>query len=239
MLGMILVAAAAAALVLTGCEQSQQPAGGAELEILSEEAAPGHAAAAAESQPAQEAAQEPTSEEDTPQAADEAEEATMVTIETSKGTIKAKLYDQKAPVTAGNFILLAEEGFYDGLTFHRVEPGFVIQGGDPNGDGTGGPGFSIPLETSPELRHKRGTLSMARSMDPDSAGSQFFICLARETAKHLDDEYAAFGKVIEGMQVVDQIEVGDQIEKVTVTSESAHAETAREAAREARVPDEE
>ncbi|MEA3401694.1 MAG: peptidylprolyl isomerase [Armatimonadota bacterium] len=163
----------------------------------------------------------------------------MVTIETEKGTIKAKLYDEKAPITAGNFILLAEKGFYDGLTFHRVEPGFVIQGGDPNGDGTGGPGFSIPLETSPELRHHRGTLSMARSMDPDSAGSQFFVCLAREAAKHLDDEYAAFGKVTEGMDVVDQIQVGDQITKVTVTSESPHAKKAREAAREARVPDSE
>ncbi|MDD3766596.1 MAG: peptidylprolyl isomerase [Eubacteriales bacterium] len=124
------------------------------------------------------------------------------------GIIKAELYPKVAPNTVRNFISLINKGFYDGLIFHRVIPGFVIQGGDPNGTGTGGPGYSIKGEFSSngfknDLKHSRGVLSMARSAMPDSAGSQFFIMVA--DSPHLDGQYAAFGKVIEGMAVVDEI----------------------------------
>ncbi|MBO8127411.1 MAG: peptidylprolyl isomerase [Firmicutes bacterium] len=133
----------------------------------------------------------------------------LVTIELeSGGVIKAELYPEKAPNTVNNFISLIQKGFYDGLTFHRVIPGFMIQGGDPRGDGTGGPGYRIKGEFASngfpnDLKHTRGTLSMARSMLPDSAGSQFFIMVA--AAPHLDGDYAAFGRVIEGMEHVDAI----------------------------------
>lgn len=133
----------------------------------------------------------------------------VVTIEMQDGgVIKAELYPDVAPNTVRNFISLVQHGFYDGLIFHRVIPGFMIQGGDPEGRGTGGPGYAIPGEFSSNgfennLAHTRGVLSMARSADPDSAGSQFFIMHA--DAPHLDGEYAAFGKVISGMDVVDRI----------------------------------
>lgn len=124
------------------------------------------------------------------------------------GTIKVKLDEKAAPKTVENFKKLAKEGYYDGLTFHRVIKGFMIQGGCPKGNGSGGPGYSIEGEFSANghenpLKHKRGVISMARSMDPDSAGSQFFIVHA--DAPHLDGQYAAFGKVVEGMEVVDEI----------------------------------
>lgn len=124
------------------------------------------------------------------------------------GDIKAELYPQIAPITVENFIKLASSGFYNGLTFHRIIPGFMIQGGDPEGTGMGGPGYSIKGEFASNgfmntLNHSRGVLSMARSMLPDSAGSQFFIM--HEDAPHLDGEYAAFGKVFEGIEVVDKI----------------------------------
>jgi len=162
---------------------------------------------------------------------------TRVTIETTKGPITVELFDHRAPVTAGNFLLLAESGFYNGVTFHRYEQRFVIQGGDPLGDGTGGPGFTIPREIVPGLIHERGTLSMARCEEPDTAGSQFFICLTREECAHLDGAYAAFGRVVEGMGVVDGLRPGDRMVRITVDSESAHAAAARQAARAARVPD--
>ncbi len=133
----------------------------------------------------------------------------IVTIEMADGSVmKAELYPNVAPISVENFISLIEKGFYDGLTFHRNIPGFVIQGGCPVGNGTGGPGYSIKGEFSSNgvennLKHTRGVLSMARATDPDSAGSQFFIMHA--DAPHLDGEYAAFGKVIEGMDVVDAI----------------------------------
>ncbi len=133
----------------------------------------------------------------------------IVTIEMANGgIIKAELYPDVAPITVENFISLIEKGFYNGLTFHRNIPGFVIQGGCPNGNGTGGPGYTIKGEFSSNgvennLKHTRGVLSMARAQDPDSAGSQFFIMHA--DAPHLDGEYAAFGMVIEGMDVVDKI----------------------------------
>ncbi len=124
------------------------------------------------------------------------------------GDIKAELYPDVAPATVENFVKLAGSGFYNGLTFHRIIPGFMIQGGDPEGTGMGGPGYSIKGEFAANgvpnsLIHTRGVLSMARSMMPDSAGSQFFIM--HEDAPHLDGQYAAFGKVIEGIEVVDKV----------------------------------
>ena len=124
------------------------------------------------------------------------------------GVIKAELYPDIAPNTVANFISLIQKGFYNDLIFHRVIPGFMIQGGCPNGTGTGGPGYEIPGEFTAngfanDLKHTRGVLSMARTMIPDSAGSQFFIM--HEDSPHLDGQYAAFGQVIEGMDVVDKI----------------------------------
>ncbi|MBI4452052.1 peptidylprolyl isomerase [Candidatus Woesearchaeota archaeon] len=139
----------------------------------------------------------------------------IIVIETEKGTIKAELYTEKAPITAKNFIELANAGFYNGLSFHRVEPGFVVQGGDPKGDGTGGSGKNIPLEIHNELRHVEGALGMARSQDPNSASSQFYITLA--PAHFLDENYAVFGKVISGMDVAKKIQAGDKMNKVYIT----------------------
>lgn len=133
----------------------------------------------------------------------------LVKIEMENGDVmKGELYPDVAPETVANFEKLAGEGFYDGLTFHRVIPGFMIQGGCPDGTGMGGPGYSIKGEFAQngvknELRHTEGVLSMARAMHPDSAGSQFFIM--HKNAPHLDGAYAAFGKVTEGMEVVNQI----------------------------------
>ena len=123
-------------------------------------------------------------------------------------TIRLELYPDKAPITVENFLKLVKSGFYDGLCFHRIIPGFMIQGGDPKGNGCGGPGWSIKGEfrsngVPNDLKHVRGVISMARAMDPNSAGSQFFIMHA--DAPHLDGEYAAFGSVIEGMDEVDRI----------------------------------
>ena len=119
-----------------------------------------------------------------------------------------ELYEEIAPVSVENFEKLSNSGFYDGLVFHRVIPGFMIQGGDPRGNGTGGPGYTIKGEFSSngwknDLKHERGVLSMARAMDPDSAGSQFFIMV--EAAPYLDGQYAAFGKVTEGLEEADRI----------------------------------
>ena len=132
-----------------------------------------------------------------------------VRIEMENGDVmRGELYPEKAPKTVENFVKLVEEGFYDGLIFHRVIPGFMIQGGCPQGSGTGGPGYTIDGEFSAngfdnDLKHTRGVLSMARAMDPNSAGSQFFIMVA--TSPHLDGQYAAFGKIIEGMEAADAI----------------------------------
>ena len=133
----------------------------------------------------------------------------IVTIQMKDGGVmKAELYPEIAPVTVQNFIDLAAKGFYNGLIFHRVIPGFMIQGGDPEGTGMGGPGYCIKGEfrangVKNDLKHTRGVLSMARAMDPDSAGSQFFIM--HEDYPSLDGQYAAFGKLIEGIEVVDKI----------------------------------
>lgn len=132
----------------------------------------------------------------------------IVTFQTSQGVIRAELYPDVAPNTVNNFISLVKKGFYDGTIFHRVIPGFMIQGGCPDGTGMGGPGYSIKGEFASngfknELIHDRGVLSMARTAVPNSAGSQFFVMVA--PAPHLDGEYAAFGKVIEGMETADAI----------------------------------
>ena len=130
-------------------------------------------------------------------------------IEMENGDVmKGELYPDVAPITVENFEKLANEGFYDGLKFHRVIPGFMIQGGCPNGNGMGGPGYTIKGEFSfngheNNILHERGVLSMARAMDPNSAGSQFFVMVA--DAPHLDGQYAAFGKVTEGMEAADKI----------------------------------
>jgi cyclophilin family peptidyl-prolyl cis-trans isomerase len=143
-------------------------------------------------------------------------------IETSKGTITIELYEDKAPITAGNFIDLIERGFYDGLKFHRYEPGFVIQGGDPRGNGTGG--FvdentgrerRIKLEVTPELKHgEAGGVAMARSQDPNSASCQFYITLG--PAAFLDMNYAVFGRVTDGMDAVKQLRAGDSMRSVKI-----------------------
>ena len=135
-------------------------------------------------------------------------------LETVKGTIKFELKETEAPITTKNFIDLTQKSFYNGLIFHRVEPGFVIQGGDPKGNGTGGSGKNIPLEIAPTLSHKKGAVGMARSQDPNSASSQFYICI--EDATFLDKNYAVFGQVTEGQSVVSNIRKGDKILKVTI-----------------------
>ncbi len=146
----------------------------------------------------------------------------VVVMETSKGTIKIQLFTNEVPTTASNFQNLVSKGFYNGLTFHRYEPGFVIQGGDPKGDGTGGyidpatkQEHRIPLEVKPSLKHDQaGVVAMARANDPNSASCQFYITLA--PASFLDMNYAVFGKVIDGLQVVSQLRKGDKMTKVTL-----------------------
>jgi peptidyl-prolyl cis-trans isomerase B (cyclophilin B) len=125
-----------------------------------------------------------------------------VTIDTSEGIIVADLYPNEAPGHVNSFLFLAREGFYDGVIFHRVIPGFMVQGGDPTGTGTGGPGYQLKAEFN-SRKHKRGVLSAARSSDPNSAGSQFFIMHA--DAPHLDGQYTAFGMVTSGLEAVDKI----------------------------------
>jgi peptidyl-prolyl cis-trans isomerase B (cyclophilin B) len=145
-------------------------------------------------------------------------------IETNKGTITAELYEDKTPITAANFIDLIERGFYNGLKFHRYEPGFVIQGGDPRGNGTGGfedPGTKrerrIKLEVTPEVKHgDAGALAMARSNDPNSASCQFYITLG--PAAFLDMNYAVFGRVVDGLDVAKQLRAGDSMTKVTLSA---------------------
>ena len=124
------------------------------------------------------------------------------TIETTEGTITAELYPKIAPQTVNAFVFLAREGFYEGVIFHRVIPGFMIQGGDPTGTGTGGPGYKLKAEFN-NMKHERGVLSMARTADPNSAGSQFFVMHAN--SPHLDNQYTAFGKATGGLDVIDKI----------------------------------
>lgn len=137
-------------------------------------------------------------------------------IHTAKGIMKIMFFEEDAPNTVANFIDLAEHNFYDGLTFHRVIPDFVIQGGCPNGTGSGGPGYQIKCElTGNNQFHDRGVLSMAHA-GRDTGGSQFFICHSRKNTAHLDRNHTCFGKVYEGLEVIDQIRAGDVMEKIII-----------------------
>lgn len=139
-----------------------------------------------------------------------------VKISTDKGDMIAELYDQATPGTVNNFLKLINEGFYNGLNFHRVIPGFVIQGGCPNGTGTGGPGYTIQCETKGENQyHDKGVLSMAHA-GPNTGGSQFFICHNRQNTQHLDGNHTCFGKVVEGLDIIDMISQGDKINSMEV-----------------------
>jgi peptidyl-prolyl cis-trans isomerase B (cyclophilin B) len=139
----------------------------------------------------------------------------VITLEKG-GEIRLEFYPKDAPKTVENFVTLAKKGFYNGLNFHRVVPDFVVQGGCPKGNGTGGPGYQIKAEFNKQ-KHLRGTLAMARSQDPDSAGSQFYICYG--TTQHLDGQYTVFGRVVSGMEHVDRIKQGDKMTSVTITEE--------------------
>lgn len=210
------------AFVLGGCPKPQPPP------PVVDQASPAPPPPAS---PAGTTARENAREESKPVQGDK----TVLVIKTDKGDITAELFDKQTPITAGNFLLLAEEGFYNGLTFHRVVPGFVIQGGDPEGTGAGGPGFTIPDETGKGFKHERGILSMAKTAAPNSAGSQFFIIIGpREAVSHLDRDFSPFGKVTEGMDVADKIKQGDKINDIEVKSVSPDAEAARKAAKAAR-----
>jgi peptidyl-prolyl cis-trans isomerase B (cyclophilin B) len=138
------------------------------------------------------------------------------TIHTEKGVMKVEFFDQDAPGTVENFIKLSKDGFYDGLTFHRVIPDFVLQGGCPDGNGMGGPGYKIKCELDGDNQyHDRGVLSMAHA-GKDTGGSQFFVCHSRNNTSHLDRVHTCFGKVYEGLEVIDEIRQGDKIEKIVV-----------------------
>ena len=142
-------------------------------------------------------------------------------IHTEKGDMFVEFYDKETPGTVANFVKLAKSGFYDGLTFHRVIPGFVIQGGCPLGNGTGGPGYTIKCETSGGKQyHDRGVLSMAHR-GKDTGGSQFFICCNRENTAHLDRVHTCFGRVVKGLDVIDKIRQGDKIIKIDIIEAEA------------------
>ena len=132
------------------------------------------------------------------------------------GEIRIEFFPEDAPKTVENFVTLAKKGFYNGLNFHRVVPDFVVQGGCPKGNGTGGPGYTIKAEFNKQ-KHVRGTVAMARSQHPDSAGSQFYICYGN--TPHLDGQYTVFGKVVSGMELVDRIKQGDKMTSVTIAEE--------------------
>ena len=145
----------------------------------------------------------------------------IVTIDTEKGPIKIKLFPEVTPITVANFLKLVNKGFYNGLTFHRVEPNFVVQGGDPAGNGSGGPGWKIKNEDNKKLKHNRGAVAMANA-GPDTAGSQFYIVIG-QPAPHLDakdergiSKYTIFGQVIKGQDIAEKLAVGDKMLKVSV-----------------------
>lgn len=143
----------------------------------------------------------------------DSDDSTVVVISTDKGDITIELYLAGAPITAGNFLMLVEQDYYDGLIFHRVEEDYVIQGGDPLGTGMGGPGYTIPDEPT-KYNHIKGAVGMAKTPEPHSAGSQFYICL--DKLKQLDGKYTIFGQVIEGMDVVKKIKIGDVINEIYI-----------------------
>ena len=137
-------------------------------------------------------------------------------MHTSKGIMKFELYDDATPIAAGNFIKLIKSGYYDGLSFHRVIPNFMVQGGCPDGTGAGGPGYSIPCETKSDKQfHDKGVLSMAHR-GPNTGGSQFFICHNRNNTIHLDRVHTCFGKIIDGLDIIDLIQQNDKIEKIVI-----------------------
>jgi peptidyl-prolyl cis-trans isomerase B (cyclophilin B) len=137
-------------------------------------------------------------------------------MHTSKGIMKFELYNDATPITAENFIKLIKSGYYDGLSFHRVIPNFVVQGGCPDGTGAGGPGYSIPCETKGDKQyHDKGVLSMAHR-GPNTGGSQFFICHNRSNTIHLDKVHTCFGKIIDGLDIIDSIQQNDKIEKMII-----------------------
>ena len=139
-----------------------------------------------------------------------------IKISTDKGDMIAELYDNATPITVKNFTDLISKGFYNGLNFHRVIPNFVVQGGCPNGTGTGGPGYKIECEvTAPNQYHDRGVLSMAHA-GRNTGGSQFFICHSRQGTQHLDGNHTCFGKVVEGVEVIDMIRQGDKIKSMEI-----------------------
>lgn len=141
---------------------------------------------------------------------------TTAEIHTDKGVMKVEFYEKDAPIAVKNFISLSKKGFYDGLNFHRVIPNFMIQGGCPNGTGAGGPGYKINCELDGGNQyHDRGVLSMAHA-GRNTGGSQFFICHSRDNTKHLDRNHTCFGKVVEGLEVIDEIKQGDKIQKVVI-----------------------
>ncbi|MHA1962693.1 MAG: peptidylprolyl isomerase [Candidatus Thorarchaeota archaeon] len=141
---------------------------------------------------------------------------TRVKIETNRGTITTELWSDDAINTVKNFVTLAQKGYYDGVTFHRVIDNFVVQGGDPTGTGSGGPGYAIPCETrGHRQKHDFGALSMAHA-GRDTGGSQYFVCLSREKTKHLDGKHTVFGQVTEGLEILPQIQAGDKMLKVKV-----------------------
>jgi peptidyl-prolyl cis-trans isomerase B (cyclophilin B) len=186
----------AAVVLLAGCKGKEQTAPAAPSAPAVEQPAPAPAAPTAPAAPA--AALTKPADQLTP----EEMEKLQAVIETNQGTIKFKFFPKQAPNHCRNFIKLAQTGFYNGLIFHRVIPGFMIQGGDPNGNGSGGPGWTVNAEFS-DLPHLKGTVSMARRADPNSAGSQFFICL--EPRPDLNGKYTVFGQVSEGQDAVDKI----------------------------------
>lgn len=141
-------------------------------------------------------------------------------IVTAKGTMKVEFFEKDAPNTVANFVKLSKTGFYDGLKFHRVIPGFVAQAGCPNGIGNGGPGYTIKCELTGENQyHDKGVLSMAHA-GRDTGGSQFFVCHNRQNTQHLDRNHTVFGKVVEGLDIIDQIKQGDLIEKIEIIEEN-------------------
>ncbi|HEY1429350.1 MAG TPA: peptidylprolyl isomerase [Candidatus Tumulicola sp.] len=157
-------------------------------------------------------AQTPPSPDEIKTLDDEARNS-RVRIATDKGDLVLELYPDDAPIHVAAFMKLVKNGFYNGLKFHRVEPGFVVQGGDPDGTGSGGPGYRLKAEFN-DRPHERGTLAMARTSDPDSAGSQFYICLA--DARFLDKQYTVFGKLTDGLEALDAIRRGDAMQTAVV-----------------------
>ncbi|MEZ0485016.1 peptidylprolyl isomerase [Fibrella aquatica] len=144
-------------------------------------------------------------------------------MNTDRGTMTIEFFEKDAPGTVANFVKLAKSGFYDGVVFHRVIPNFMIQGGDPTGTGSGGPGYSIPCELNGDNQyHDRGVLSMAHR-GRNTGGSQFFICHNRQNTAHLDRNHTVFGKVTDGIDLVDQIKQGDKIQSITIAEEEAAA----------------